>query len=148
MKRPNRLDVGKALDKLAAATVEVEKALAEATETARRLRGTLALLDAELHALLVNVHPPVCPKCSGAMISRQSRTGGWFWGCKAYPTCKGSLDPYRWREEAEATLRASTESVDEECPRCGYEACLEDGSGPPSDMVHIPREHAPGCKGA
>lgn len=29
-----------------------------------------------------------CPKCEGPMVSRKS-TYGVFWGCAAYPKCKG-----------------------------------------------------------
>lgn len=32
-----------------------------------------------------------CPDCDGPMISRKSSYGT-FWGCKAYPKCKGTRD--------------------------------------------------------
>lgn len=32
-----------------------------------------------------------CPDCDGPMISRKSKFGV-FWGCKAYPKCKGTRD--------------------------------------------------------
>ena len=33
----------------------------------------------------------VCPECGGAMLSRKnSRTGQRFWGCQAYPSCRGT----------------------------------------------------------
>lgn len=31
---------------------------------------------------------PECPECGGGMVSRSSAWGK-FWGCKAYPECKG-----------------------------------------------------------
>jgi ssDNA-binding Zn-finger/Zn-ribbon topoisomerase 1 len=34
-----------------------------------------------------------CPDCGGPMVSRSNRqTGQRFWGCKAYPDCKGTRD--------------------------------------------------------
>ena len=33
----------------------------------------------------------LCPDCNGPMISRKSAHGV-FWGCKAYPQCKGTRD--------------------------------------------------------
>lgn len=32
-----------------------------------------------------------CPECDGPMVSR-SGTYGTFWGCKAYPNCRGTRD--------------------------------------------------------
>lgn len=32
-----------------------------------------------------------CPLCNGPMISRKSSYGV-FWGCKAFPECKGTRD--------------------------------------------------------
>lgn len=34
--------------------------------------------------------PPVCPQCGRPMVRRTSRDGSAFWGCSAYPNCKGS----------------------------------------------------------
>lgn len=32
-----------------------------------------------------------CPLCEGPMVSRQNRRdGSRFWGCRAYPTCRGT----------------------------------------------------------
>ena len=32
-----------------------------------------------------------CPSCSQQMVRRQNRTNkGWFWGCGAFPSCKGA----------------------------------------------------------
>ena len=34
---------------------------------------------------------PTCPKCGETMERRQnSKTGGEFWGCPDYPSCKGT----------------------------------------------------------
>nr|WP_256368098.1 topoisomerase DNA-binding C4 zinc finger domain-containing protein [Aquisalimonas sp. 2447] len=37
--------------------------------------------------------PPPCPKCSAAMerktIRKGAKAGHSFWGCSAYPTCRG-----------------------------------------------------------
>ncbi|MBR1837003.1 MAG: four helix bundle protein [Kiritimatiellae bacterium] len=33
---------------------------------------------------------PLCPKCGRTMVRRTSRDGAPFWGCSAYPQCKGS----------------------------------------------------------
>lgn len=34
---------------------------------------------------------PACPKCSGPMVRRANRqTGSQFWGCTAYPRCRGT----------------------------------------------------------
>ncbi|CAK0852123.1 unnamed protein product [Prorocentrum cordatum] len=34
-----------------------------------------------------------CPKCSKALVARQNhRTGGWFFGCSQFPSCKGTLN--------------------------------------------------------
>jgi ATP-dependent DNA helicase RecQ len=40
--------------------------------------------------------PPTCPKCNGPMLLRTAgrgrNAGGQFWGCRAYPACKGTRD--------------------------------------------------------
>ena len=46
---------------------------------------------------------PACPRCNGEMVQRTSQFGK-FWGCRAYPTCRGTrdgeaLDAPRWRPE-------------------------------------------------
>ncbi|CAK0817009.1 unnamed protein product [Prorocentrum cordatum] len=34
-----------------------------------------------------------CPKCSKALVACQNhRTGGWFFGCRQFPDCKGTLN--------------------------------------------------------
>ena len=32
---------------------------------------------------------PACPECGQPMVKRKSRDGTEFWGCSAYPSCKG-----------------------------------------------------------
>lgn len=33
----------------------------------------------------------LCPTCGGPMVSRANKASGQrFWGCKNYPTCKGT----------------------------------------------------------
>lgn len=35
----------------------------------------------------------ICPECSGPMISRlNKKNNSRFWGCAAYPKCKGTRD--------------------------------------------------------
>lgn len=44
---------------------------------------------------VVDIKPEdlVCPDCGGKMIERTNRqTGNKFWGCVAYPRCKGTRD--------------------------------------------------------
>lgn len=34
-----------------------------------------------------------CPKCGGVMVLRQNRnTGEEFWGCTAFPECRGTRE--------------------------------------------------------
>jgi len=43
-----------------------------------------------MHPSLENLK---CPKCAGPMVPRSNRSDGTkFWGCKAYPNCKGTRD--------------------------------------------------------
>jgi len=62
-----------------------------------------------------------CPDCDGPMVSRQNkRDGSRFWGCAAYPKCRG------------------TRNVDGEInqPRCQLQFTRDDGEaedGSPSD---------------
>ena len=44
-------------------------------------------------AALQEPETPDCPVCGGAMVLRtSSRTGNRFWGCRAYPDCRGTRD--------------------------------------------------------
>lgn len=37
--------------------------------------------------------PPLCPRCRGAMVARRRKADGHaFFGCRAYPRCKGTVD--------------------------------------------------------
>ena len=36
---------------------------------------------------------PKCPKCDKVMIFKKARLGGFFWGCKGYPNCRGTRPP-------------------------------------------------------
>ena len=36
---------------------------------------------------------PLCPLCDKVMTFRSARLGGFFWGCSAFPACKGSRRP-------------------------------------------------------
>lgn len=70
------------MDALNEATAQLQDLQAELTVLVRRAAQTVATIDAELQAALIRVHPLTCPKCTGI------------------------IDPLRWREEAEAKLRA------------------------------------------
>jgi ssDNA-binding Zn-finger/Zn-ribbon topoisomerase 1 len=40
--------------------------------------------------------PKRCPKCSAALVQRKnSNTQAYFWGCSAFPKCRGVLDEKR-----------------------------------------------------
>jgi hypothetical protein len=102
-----------AVESATKAAIQVQEALADLQAVAARVRDSLAILEATVHHVFVDAHPPICPKCSGGMSVRQNReTGGWFWGCVAYPKCRGTRDPMKWRDEAVAILRAAV--ADEE----------------------------------
>lgn len=54
-----------------------------------------------------------CPDCNGEMISRKSQYGT-FWGCKAYPKCKGTRDSNGMsRAEREAAKAENEKSFDD-----------------------------------
>jgi len=42
----------------------------------------------------VSAESPPCPKCGGTMVMRTARrgasAGGSFWGCRSYPSCRGT----------------------------------------------------------
>jgi restriction system protein len=44
-------------------------------------------------AVINSAQAPRCPKCGGEMILRTAKSGAnvgnRFWGCSAYPACKG-----------------------------------------------------------
>ena len=52
-----------------------------------------------------------CPECDGPMISRSGQYGA-FWGCKKFPSCKGTRDSMgRSKAERKAEKDASEEDV-------------------------------------
>jgi hypothetical protein len=53
-----------------------------------------------------------CPDCGGPMLARANRlTGEKFWGCKAYPDCRGTRDSEG--KSKEDRRREKPEPVDE-----------------------------------
>ena len=54
-----------------------------------------------------------CPDCGGPMTPRTSQYGK-FWGCKAYPKCKGTLnadgEPRRRRDEDDSDTPSAAPS--------------------------------------
>lgn len=50
-----------------------------------------------------------CPLCNGKMVPRQSKHGT-FWGCAAYPKCKGTRDSNGMSKEDK--LKESNEEYD------------------------------------
>lgn len=57
----------------------------------------------------------LCPECNGPMISKTGKFGV-FWGCKAYPECKGTRD---------SMGRSKKDRAEEK----GEGAMYEDGNG-------------------
>lgn len=55
----------------------------------------------------MSVYDVKCPTCGGPMTSRKhGATGQRFWGCNAYPSCRGTRNtdgeaPRRLREDVE-----------------------------------------------
>jgi restriction system protein len=46
---------------------------------------------ARLHAAPADSAAPVCPHCQATMVLRHNKTSGEaFWGCSAYPVCRGT----------------------------------------------------------
>ncbi len=65
-----------------------------------------------MHPSLENVK---CPECNGPMVSRKSQHGI-FWGCKAYPKCKGTRD-----NEGRSKVDRDYEKLDKSTDRTGEE---------------------------
>lgn len=72
-----------------------------------------------------------CPTCHQPLIRRQSKNG-WFWGCSAYPECKGTLPddggrpglPAPMNIKADRAPQSTREpsapgAAGEKCPTCG-----------------------------
>ena len=59
---------------------------------------------------------PLCPKCNEEMVLRKPRDGGKFWGCVAYPDCKGArpldFDPITPEPKAPGPQAPPSEVVD------------------------------------
>lgn len=61
----------------------------------RKLRGEDVDLEATAHKVADAIaakspDSPLCPVCGKAMTRRKSKDGKEFWGCTAYPTCRGN----------------------------------------------------------
>lgn len=59
------------------------------------------------------IEETLCPECNGSMTPRTSARGK-FWGCKAYPRCKGTRN-----SDGEVPRRRSEDAgcdVDERAP--------------------------------
>jgi len=63
----------------------------------------------------------LCPECNGEMIARSGQYGK-FWGCKNFPTCKGTRDSQgrskqdraKWKAEQVAKTTDSVDLVNDE----------------------------------
>lgn len=53
-----------------------------------------------------------CPVCSGDMISRTGKFGV-FWGCKAFPECKGTRDSEGLSKQDRAKARGEIYELDD-----------------------------------
>lgn len=56
-----------------------------------RIEAYVALQDLSRGTAAKSGSEP-CPVCGGKMVKRHDRNGRPFWGCAAYPKCKGSRD--------------------------------------------------------
>jgi len=56
-----------------------------------KLEAYMALQDLKREAT-AKAGEETCPICGGKMVKRHDRNGHPFWGCAAYPKCKGSRD--------------------------------------------------------
>lgn len=66
---------------------EVQAAPAQAVATARPLKPMLVHAPRGVETVV----PPACPRCGKAMVERSNkRTGEVFWGCSAFPACRGT----------------------------------------------------------
>lgn len=65
------------------------------------------------------IEETLCPECNGPMVSRTGQYGV-FWGCKAFPKCKGTRDSLgrskndRLQEKIKREMSEDTFEVDEE----------------------------------
>ncbi|MDH5181549.1 MAG: DNA topoisomerase III [Gammaproteobacteria bacterium] len=60
-----------------------------------------------------------CPLCAKPLIRRKSKHG-WFWGCTAYPECKGALPGQQGQpgSSSQATGQHTSSGTSELCPMC------------------------------
>lgn len=101
-----REELMRAVEGLPALLGRLDKAVSEVAAARGAVEGLVAKVGVLVDDILVELHPPVCPKCSGSMKMRVNReTGVSFWGCHSYPKCKGGLDYARWRRDADATFK-------------------------------------------
>ena len=65
---------------------------------------------------MTDKYKTLCPDCDGEMVSRTGQYGV-FWGCKAYPKCKGTRDSMGRskadREEYKRTINKDNQDRDE-----------------------------------
>lgn len=55
-----------------------------------------------------------CPECRGPMTSRKNaRTGQLFWGCNAYPKCRGTRNTDGEVSTRTNTFRTNAERVED-----------------------------------
>ena len=59
-----------------------------------------------------------CPECDGEMVSRKGQYGI-FWGCKAFPKCKGTRDNMgrSKQDRADEKMMKESDDRDDEYPR-------------------------------
>ncbi len=56
-----------------------------------------------------------CPECGGPMVSRKSQHGV-FWGCRAYPQCKGTRDSMGLSKDERRHARSDAEQEENQTP--------------------------------
>ena len=80
--------------KVAYTVSDIRERLAAYTDSQQRrsAEGDHSLADEDV--AIAQEAPPLCPKCSGAMVLRTVRKGSAagqkFWGCADYPACRGT----------------------------------------------------------
>lgn len=73
----------------------------------------VAEIEVDKEVVKVPIEDVLCPDCNGPMVSRKGQYGT-FWGCKAYPSCKGTRDSMG-RSKAERAAERNRDN-DEEAP--------------------------------
>ena len=72
---------------------EIVSAIGEwaSTLTSKQKAGHVAHVQQKKASVSSGAQPPACPKCGSTMTLRTSRKdGNQFWGCLAYPKCRGT----------------------------------------------------------